>query len=299
MSHELRTPLNSILGFGQLLEMDGVSESQREPVHYILESGRHLLELINEVLDISRIEAGNLTIHPKPVAVRALLCDVVAMVAPIAAERNIRVETEPLETERHVLADPQRLKQVLLNLLSNAIKYNRDGGEFRIACEQAGPRLRILVRDTGRGIPAERLCEVFAPFARLGAEPAVRLLYVEDSVANIKLVERILECRPSITVEATGQGRLGIELARHHQPDVIVLDLHLPDLAGEQILITFKSDARTERIPVIILTADASADQATRLRDLGADAYLTKPVDVPGFLAALDEVLLTGALVSK
>jgi PAS domain S-box-containing protein len=367
MSHELRTPLNSILGFGQLLEMDGVSESQREPVHYILESGRHLLELINEVLDISRIEAGNLTIHPQPVAVRALLCDVVAMVAPIAAERNIRVETEPLETERHVLADPQRLKQVLLNLLSNAIKYNRDGGEFRIACEQAGPRLRILVRDTGRGIPAERLCEVFAPFARLGAElgdiegtglglalsrqliemmggtltvqsepgvgstftaelelaaeldepdpvdgtvgtreykqddaePAVRLLYVEDSVANIKLVERILECRPSITVEATGQGRLGIELARHHQPDVIVLDLHLPDLAGEQILITFKSDARTERIPVIILTADASADQATRLRDLGADAYLTKPVDVPDFLAALDEVLLTGALVSK
>ena len=133
----------------------------------------------------------------------------------------------------------------------------------------------------------------------LDAGPAVGLLYVEDNVANVKLIERILERRPAITVEATGQGRLGIELARHHQPDVIVLDLHLPDLAGEQILITFKSDARTERIPVIILTADASADQATRLRDLGADAYLTKPVDVPGFLAALDEVLLTGALVSK
>ena len=366
MSHELRTPLNSILGFGQLLEMDGVSDCQREPVHYILESGRHLLELIDEVLDISRIEAGRLTIHPEPVSVQALLRDVIAMVAPIAAERNIRVETEPLETERHVLADPQRLKQVLLNLLSNAIKYNREGGEVRIACERAGRRLRILVRDTGRGILAERLCEAFAPFERLGAElghiegtglglalslqlmemmggtltvqsepgvgstftaelelaaqtgalaaiestvasgdcveldagPAVGLLYVEDNVANVKLIERILERRPAITVEATGQGRLGIELARHHQPGVIVLDLHLPDLTGEQVLGALRSDPRTQSIPVIILTADASADQATRLRGLGADACLTKPVDVSGFLAALDEILLTGALVS-
>jgi PAS domain S-box-containing protein len=297
MSHELRTPLTSILGFGQLLEMDGVSESQREPIHYILESGRHLLQLINEVLDISRIETGGLTIHPEPVGVQALLRDVVAIVAPIAAERSVRVETVPPEPDCHVLADPQRLKQVLLNLLSNAIKYNRDAGEVRIVCERAEPNLRILVRDTGRGIPAESLAEAFTPFERLGAEhddiegtglglalsnhlmeimggtltvqsepgvgstftaqlklaaeivdgdavdgtvetpehdqldpaPAVRLLYVEDDVANIKLVERVLQRRLAITVEATGQGRLGIELARRDPPDVMVLDLHLPD----------------------------------------------------------------------
>jgi CheY-like chemotaxis protein len=134
---------------------------------------------------------------------------------------------------------------------------------------------------------------------QLDASPAVRLLYVEDNVANIKLVERVLQRRPAITVEATGQGRLGIELARHDPPDLMVLDLHLPDLTGEQVLAALRSDARTERIPVIILTADASAEQATRLRELGADAYLTKPLDVPGLLAAVDELLLTGALVSR
>jgi PAS domain S-box-containing protein len=367
MSHELRTPLNSILGFGRLLEMDGLSEEQREPVHYILESGRHLLQLINEVLDIARIEAGNVTIFPEPVAVEALLRDVVAVVAPIAAERSIRVEIESPGPECQVRADPQRVKQVLLNLLSNAIKYNREGGEVNIACERAGPNLRICVRDTGCGIPADRLSDVFEPFERLStgheniegaglglalsehlmelmggtltvqsepgvgsaftaelelaeqsdalapiersfeiterdrsdAAPKARLLYVEDNVANIKLIERVLGHRPEIAVEATLQGRLGIELARHHPPDVILLDLHLPDLTGEQVLDALKSDARTARIPVIILTADVSADQATRVLNLGASAFLTKPLDVPGFLDTLDEVLLAGSLVPE
>ena len=170
MSHELRTPLNSILGFGHLLEMDGLSEDQLEPVHYILESGPHLLQLINEVLDIARIEAGKVTIFSEPVAVEALLADVVAVVSPMASERDIRVEIAPGEPGRHIRADRQRVKQVLLNLLSNAIKYNREGGEVRIVCEQAGPHLRIRVRDTGRGIPAERLSEIFAPFERIVAE---------------------------------------------------------------------------------------------------------------------------------
>ncbi|MEA2157934.1 MAG: hypothetical protein QOD66_314 [Solirubrobacteraceae bacterium] len=363
MSHELRTPLNSILGFGQLLEMDGLSEMQREPVHYILKSGRHLLGLINEVLDISRIEAGSLTISPEPVAVGALLRDVVAMVGPIAAERGVRVATEPLALERHVQADQQRLKQVLLNLLSNAIKYNREGGTVSVVCERADPHLRITVRDSGRGIPSERLAEVFTPFERLGAEhgeiegtglglalshqlvqmmggalsvqsepavgstftvelalaeggselaaadralskheddhstPPARVLYIEDNLANVRLVERVVERRPGATVETAMQGRIGIELARHHQPDVIVLDLHLPDLTGDQVLQILKSDPRTARIPVIMLSADANSGQARRLRDLGADAYLTKPLDVPKFLAAIDAVLQAGALV--
>ena len=367
MSHELRTPLNSILGFGQVLKMDGLSEDQREPVHYILESGRHLLQLINEVLDIARIEAGNVAIFPGPVAVEALLRDVVAVMSPMAAERNIRVEFAAGEPECHVRADAQRVKQVLLNLLSNAIKYNREGGEVRIVCERAGPNLRIRVRDTGRGIPAERLSEAFAPFERLGAEdgdiegsglglalskhlmelmggtltveselgvgstftaqlelaeeaealdsvdgaletrdgaridgpPTVRLLYMEDNVVNIKLVEYVLERRPEIAVEAALQGRLGIELARHDPPNVIVLDLHLPDLTGEQVLHTLKNDPRTERIPVIILTADTSPDQGPRLVELGAAFVLTHPLDVPSFVAAVDEVLLAGSVVRE
>jgi PAS domain S-box-containing protein len=366
MSHELRTPLNSILGFGHVLEMDGLSEHQREPVHYILESGRHLLGLINEVLDISLIEAGGLTIHPEPVAVRALVADVIAMVAPIARERSIRVELEPLACERHILADPQRLKQVLLNLLSNAIKYNREGGTVTVICEPARPWLRIHVRDTGFGIPDARLEEAFAPFERLGAErgrvegtglglavsrqlmklmggtltvqsepgvgstftaelelalesgdpaapdeavdggdlvpvqpgSAVELLYIEDNVANVKLLERLLRCRPAITVTAVGQGRLGIELARHHRPEVIVLELHLPDLTGEQILVALRGDPRTAALPVIVLTADASPERAERLLDLGADAHILKPADVSSFLAAVDALLLQRPLVS-
>jgi len=367
MSHEVRTPLNSILGFGQVLEMDGVSEDQRQPVRYILQSGRHLLRLIEEVLDMARIEAGNLTIATEPVAVGALLRDLAASVAPIAAERNVRIETDPPGFECYVLADPRRITQVLLNLLSNAIKYNHEGGEVRIVFERAGPNLLIRVRDTGRGIPAGRLSEVFAPFERLGAEfgdiegtglglalskelmemmggtltvdsqagagstftaefelapetgtPAIvgdlgegcehdwfdasqkfRLLYVDDKVANIKLVERVLARRPAVTVEATAQGQLGIELARHHPPDVIVLDVHLPDLPGELVLGILKNDAVTERIPVIMLTADADPEQAMRLLDRGAAACLTKPLDVSSFLAAIDEVLLIGSLVPK
>jgi PAS domain S-box-containing protein len=366
MSHELRTPLNSILGFSQLLKMDGLSENQREPIHYILQSGRHLLLLINDLLDIARIEAGGMTLSLEPVAIGSLLRDVVAIVAPIAATRNVSVEIAPLDPECSVLADHQRIKQVLLNLLSNAIKYNREGGDVRIDCERAGPNLRVLVQDTGRGIPAEQLAGVFTPFDRLGAERddtdgaglglalsrqlmelmggtltvesdpgvgctftaelalaavtsdasssgsrtvetfpddqrdgvnPVRLLYLEDNMANIKLVERVLGRRPGITVVATGQGQLGIELARHDPPDVIVLDLHLPDLPGEQVLSLLKRDARTEAIPVIVLTADASAGQATTLRELGAAAYVTKPLDVPSFLATLDAVLLAGTAV--
>ena len=369
MSHELRTPLNSILGFGQLLEMDGLSEEQREPVHFILDSGRHLLALINEVLDIARIEAGKVTIFPESVAVAPLLAHMVAVVSPLAAEHDIVVTIERAQTERHVRADPHRLKQVLLNLLANAIKYNREGGEVRIACELAGPTLRLCVSDTGHGLSAEELADVFAPFERLGAErgdvegsglglslsqdlmglmggtltaesergvgstftatlelaeeaessgrvirlggtaeaeveadavaPAVRILQIEDNLVNIKLVERVLDRRPEMAVEATMLGRLGIELARHHPPDVIILDLGLPDMSGEQVMDALKGDARTERIPVIILTGDLRADRGSRLVELGAACVLTHPLDAHSFLAALDEVVRAAALVPR
>jgi len=367
MSHELRTPLNSILGFGRLLEMDGLSEQQREPVHYILESGRHLLRLINEVLDTTRVEAGEVSIFPEPVAVGLLLRDVAAIMAPIAAERDIRVEFAGGDCDWQVSAAPQRLKQVMLNLLSNAIKYNREGGEVTIECERADEFLRIAVSDTGRGIAARELSNVFAPFERLDvgreaiegaglglaisrqlmeamggtlsvrsvpgvgstftaelallsedlapqagedatggdqdapAEPAQmhRLLYIEDDIANCQLVERVLGRRPEIKFEATLQGRLGLDLARHDPPEVIVLDLELPDLDGERVLIALKRDARTERIPVIVLTADADPVQSARLLALGAFAFLTKPLDVAGFFAALDEILLAGSVVAR
>jgi PAS domain S-box-containing protein len=172
MSHELRTPLNAVLGFGQLLDADELDRGQRESVAQILKGGRHLLELINEVLDISRIEAGNMTISLEPVHVGITLSEVIDLVEPLAAERDISLKRPSAEVaDRYVLADNQRLKQVLLNLLSNAIKYNREAGSVTVSLEPVPPGcLLILVTDTGKGISEAELTKLFHPFERLGAE---------------------------------------------------------------------------------------------------------------------------------
>jgi len=172
MSHELRTPLNAILGFAQLLELEDLTEEQRENLRYILSAARHLLELINEVLDISRIEAASLSLSPEPVDVLQVVTDAVDLIGPLAAERQIRVEAPAPDGDAWVvLADRQRLKQVLLNLTSNAVKYNRHGGSIHVTCrETAGGRVAIAVRDTGPGIPAAKMDRLFRPYDRLGAE---------------------------------------------------------------------------------------------------------------------------------
>ena len=139
MSHELRTPLNAILGFGQLLEMSNPTPQQQKSIAYVLHGGRHLLDLINEVLDIARIEAGRLELLSEPVHVAEVLEEVIALVRPLATKRDIALGisgTEPLLTNTAVRADRQRLKQVLLNLVSNAIKYNAQAGREDLGCEQ-------------------------------------------------------------------------------------------------------------------------------------------------------------------
>src|SRR6266545_519884 len=172
MSHELRTPLNAILGFGQVLEMDSLDKEQRDSVAHILAAGRHLLGLIDEVLDIARIEAGRLTLSLEPVDMRTVLDEVRSLIRPLAEERRVEVRAEsPAASDLYVLADRQRLKQVLLNLLSNAVKYNRAGGSITVWCDTAPEkRLRLNVRDTGLGIPPDKLGQLFTPFERLGAE---------------------------------------------------------------------------------------------------------------------------------
>ena len=169
MSHELRTPLNAILGFGQLLESDPehpLTEIQADNVHEILHGGKHLLELVNEVLDLSRIESGRLEISLEPIAVAPLVEACVAQIKPLAAQRAIAIALQ-LNTQCAVQADYTRLKQVLLNLLSNAVKYNRKGGSIRVSCAASGERLRISVQDSGPGIAAESLARLFRPFERL------------------------------------------------------------------------------------------------------------------------------------
>lgn len=358
MSHELRTPLNAILGFAQLLEMDQLSAEQRESVSHILKGGRHLLELINEVLDISRIEAGRLDVSPEPVLVREVLLEVVDLIRPVADQWNVRLDATTTQGwGRYVLADRQRLKQVLLNLLSNAAKFNRHGGTVAVSVEEVpGDRLRLKVTDTGPGIPPEKIARLFTPFDRLGAEqtrvegtglglalsmrlaelmggamgvesvvgegstfwvelpqvesPLVEVvlrkgavvpsevpvtvgtvLYIEDNLSNLRLVERLLARRPNVKLLSAMQGRLGLELAREHRPSLIFLDLQLPDMLGAEVLQRLQRDPRTAQIPVVVISADATPGQIQRLLTAGAREFLTKPLDVKKLMTLLDETL--------
>ncbi|HEX2080714.1 MAG TPA: PAS domain S-box protein [Longimicrobium sp.] len=364
MSHELRTPMNSILGFAQLLERAGLPADQQRGVQHILTAGRHLLRLINEVLDIARIESGRQQLSLEPVHLGAVLQEALALARPLASQDGVQLVAGDLPADGlFVRADRQRLVQVLLNLISNAIKYNREGGEVRLGAEvsqdaaDAG-RVRVRVEDTGRGIPEENRDQLFVPFARLGAEhsevegtglgltlsqrlveamggtlelestgpegstfavelllsrdpveglelpasaaPAeppeprrapVTLLYVEDNLANLSLVESILASRPGWKTLPALQGRLGMELARQHAPDVVLLDLHLPDVRGDEVLRSLRRDPRTAGIPVVVISADATPRTIHRLRSQGADAYLTKPLDVDEFLTTIDRLL--------
>ncbi|HEU4630773.1 MAG TPA: PAS domain S-box protein [Gemmatimonadaceae bacterium] len=361
MSHELRTPMNSILGFGQLLARADLPPQHAKSTQHIVKAGRHLLRLINEVLEIARIEAGRENLSLEPVALAPVLREALGLVRPVAQQHGVALheedaDGEPWPGDAFVRADRQRLVQVLLNLLSNAIKYNRPGGHVRATMEPAGAgRWVVRVEDTGRGVPADRVGELFMPFARLGAEqtevegtglglalsrrlceamggalalessgptgsvfrveleggesplrqledtgthalPAAphrdaTLLYVEDNLANLNLVETILLSRPGWRTVPALQGQLGVELAREHLPDVVLLDLHLPDIPGEEVLRRLRADPRTAGIPIVVVSADATAASLARLRQAGADAFLTKPLDIDEFLTVVERFL--------
>ncbi|MGI8554221.1 MAG: PAS domain S-box protein [Dehalococcoidia bacterium] len=190
MSHELRTPLNAILGFAQLLEMDPLESQQRNGVQKILSAGDHLLVLINEVLDITRIEAGHLDLSPEAVSLRNVGEQCRPLVSSLAAARGVRLHLNERKLGSvHVRADAQRLKQVLLNLLTNAVKYNRAGGTVTLTCQDVGERLRITVHDTGYGISAEKFSRLFVPFDRLGAEQST----VEGYGLGLSLSKSLME----------------------------------------------------------------------------------------------------------
>jgi PAS domain S-box-containing protein len=363
VSHELRTPMNSILGFAQLLEMDSsLANKQRERVKHVLLAGRHLLHLIDELLDISRIESGHLRLSLEPVSMEEVMQETLSLIQPTAAQRKIMLHSSPGSTNGwSVLADKQRLKQVLLNLFSNAVKYNREGGVVVYSYEKAPEkRLRIRISDTGIGIPPEKINRLFSPFDRLGAEQlgvvegtglglslSKRLVeamegkigvestvdkgstfwvelslaesqdqelqsmnkdeqseariastiknhtvvYIEDNLSNLSLVEEIVTLRPEISLITALQGSIGLDLIREHQPDLILLDLNLPDISGEEVLRRLKDDPRACKIPVVIISADATPDQIKKFLDIGVHAYMTKPLDLKKFFNTLDEIL--------
>lgn len=359
MSHELRTPLNSILGFAQLLDMAGLSPQHQGGVQQILKGGYHLLELINEVLDLARIEAGRLSLSPEPVQIDDAVKEALELVRPIATRQNIALSSDfSPRRDLYIQADRQRLKQILLNLLSNAIKFNKPNGAVVLSYEQqANRRLRIQVMDTGPGIDPEGLSKIFMPFERLDADrnavggtglglalskrmveamggsigvestlgvgsrffielpitdaprtwngekqnfastfrhdSSLRgtVLYIEDNSANLRLVEEILANYSGVHLLQAMQGSAGLDLAVAERPDWIVLDLHLPDILGEEVLRQLRENSRTRNIPVTVLSADATPNQIRRLEAAGAREYLTKPLDVKRFLALLESTL--------
>jgi PAS domain S-box-containing protein len=175
MSHELRTPLNSILGFGQILDDDTyspLSPDQKDSLDHILRGGHHLLDLINEVLDLTRIETGQIQIDFEEIVVGDIIAECRALTESLAAENNLKISVEEHGLGSTIVtADLTRFRQVLLNLLSNAVKYNRQGGGIILSCaSMPNNRLRITVTDTGQGIAPENFQRVFEPFERLGAE---------------------------------------------------------------------------------------------------------------------------------
>lgn len=208
MSHELRTPLNAILGFGQLLESDTqepLTISQLENVEQITKAGWHLLELVNEVLDLARIEAGKMQVQMTDLLLADVVGECIGLIAPLAAERRIQVSDEisPCMTH-HVRANHTRLKQVLLNYLSNAVKYNRQGGEIVLKCAQLpGGLLRVSVSDTGPGIPDSKLDELFLPFNRLDADDTD----VQGAGVGLAVVKRLVELMDGSVGVSSAVGR--------------------------------------------------------------------------------------------
>ena len=357
MSHDLRTPLNSILGFAQVLELDSLGPDQADHVAQILSAGKHLLDLINEVLDIARIEAGHLSLSTESVSLPEVVRQCLDIVQPLAAQRGIRCTAAPERSgPPFANADRQRLRQILINLMSNAVKYNRDQGTVRVSYAAAGDgRVAVEVADTGAGLSAEKMARLFMPFDRLGAEqtgvegtglglalskalaeamdgqllasstvgqgstfslvlPAASaaqavetiaadaaahldaadsgtLLYVEDNFQNLRLMQRLLARRPGVQLAHAPDGAQGLAYIRQHHPRLVFLDLHLPDMSGEEVLRQVVADPTIQGTSVVVLSADATASQQRRLIGEGAANYITKPFDVREVLRVIDAVL--------
>lgn len=365
MSHELRTPLNSILGFAQLLELADIPLTHKKEIRHIMKSGWHLLDLINEVLDISRIEAGKMSLSIEPVKLDLIISEMIDFVKTQAAGRFITVNLQDSPyNSLNVLSDRQRLKQVLLNLINNGIKYNKEGGFVKIKVQPGKrpssqlPILRISIEDSGYGISENAIGKLFQPFERVGAEKssvegtglgltvvkkiienmngevgveskygkgstfwfelpmaedqldtirkleeerieksktevrAGKILYIEDNIYNVELIEQILDMqRPEVKMISNSFGRQALGLAIQNQPDLILLDLDLPDIHGSEVYEQLKADPLTAKIPVVVISSDALAQQINKMLSAGVKHYLTKPIKITEFLDILDEYI--------
>ena len=361
MSHELRTPLNAILGFGQLLEISLHNSAQQEHARQIIHGGKHLLALINEVLDLARVESGQMSVSLERVAVFDLVQECLDMVRPQAEARQVVLHACACPPRLQVMADRIRLKQVLLNLLSNAIKYNRVAGEVRVSCVLEDHSLLVHVADTGPGLSPQQQARLFVPFERLeadaqqiegtgiglalskrlmalmgggigvesqpdvgstfwvrlvrasddvlrggadavpslatglsaveaGREATRTVLCIEDNPNNLQLIDSVLGMLPDVRLISAIAPGLGLELARAHQPDVILLDINLPDMDGYAVMQCLRENPLTQSVPVVAVSANAMPKDLERGRAAGFADYVTKPIDVGRLLRVVDQL---------
>jgi PAS domain S-box-containing protein len=354
MSHELRTPLNSVLGFAQLLAMGDLSDDQSDSVNQILAAGRHLLELLNDLLDFERARSGHLSFTITDVDVDDTIAKALSLVQPLADSSAVQIDAARRDRPAiFVRSDRQRLMQVLLNLLSNAIKYNRPNGRVLVNAREVDGKVTIDVVDGGRGIDPQHLQRLFQPFDRLDADregvpgtgvglamsrmliegmggtitvtsevgqgstfslhlptgsravlqersesspirrpamPRADVLYVEDNDVNVHFVARALaDTDVNLSIARSGVG--AIETARRTRPDLVLLDLNLPDLPGETLVRVLRSDARTRDIPIIVITADANPDRLRNMLERGVYACITKPIELGVLFDHINAVL--------
>lgn len=351
VSHELRTPLNAILGFAQLMALDRdhpLQAAQASRLAGLRRAGSHLLELINDVLDLSRIEREDFALRIEPVEVEAIIATCLETVQPLAVDRGITLHAPARGCGCFVHGDARAIEQVLMNLLSNAIKFNRIGGEVQVSSWQGSDRVRIAVRDTGHGIERGAQARLFQAFERLGAErrrvegsglglviarelaeamdgrievestpgagstftlelpasaarapapvaapaptaetspaaPAAsprRVLYIEDEALNQLLMQEIFRACPQWTLSLADSGAQGLALARDLRPDLLLVDMNLPDIDGLSLIAKLRADPATRSLPCIAVSADAMGEQIDAARAAGFDDYWTKPVDV-------------------
>ena len=355
VSHELRTPLNGILGFAQLMALDRVlplAPDQQRRLDSVHHAGRHLLGLINDVLDLARIEHEDFSLRLEPVDLSAALDVCLSLIAPLARESRVTLPAPPA-APCWVLADRRALEQVLMNLLSNAIKYNRIGGRVGVALGRADGSVQLAISDQGAGLTAEQQARLFQHFERLGAESGrvegtglglvicqelaqamgatlqvqsrsgagstftVRLpaaaapradaaatappreldtgaaarqrsvLYIEDERLNVVLMEEVFRTRPQWLLHIAEDGAEGLQLARQLRPDLLLIDMNLPDMNGLALIRALRSDPQTLPLRCIALSADAMSEQIDAALAAGFDEYWTKPIDVPKMLAEL------------
>ncbi len=365
MSHELRTPLNAVLGFTQLIQQDAgaaLDALQTTRLGHIRSAGEHLLALINDMLDLSSLEAGRLKLDLQPVVVDTVLAQALALVQPLAAQHDVALHLGPVEGQ--ALADPTRLRQVLINLLSNAIKYNRPLGDVNVSARTTGACVTLIVHDTGRGLSSDQVAHLFEPFNRLGIEsegiegagiglvivkgltqamggtisvsstlgqgtqfqivlpsapPAVaglvqveahpapvqapiavlregagtrsgHILYIEDNEVNVMLVEQLVQGVEGLDLASEPDGTRGVERARLLQPDLILVDMQLPDFDGFEVLRRLRDQHETAHTPCIALSANAMPEDISRALAMGFQDYWTKPINLKAFQASMREL---------